>query len=73
MCERGSWRGFHTRYITDSLAVIEQCGSCGSYRAREIEHLPYVRDTEEDATVSDDGFENIPDPSDGDDESPWMG
>lgn len=48
MCERGSWRGFHTRYlktpdgVESPLVVIEQCTECNAYRARDLEDFPYV-------------------------------
>lgn len=42
MCNRGSWRGFHTRKISGTLCVIEQCTSCGDYRAKGIDDCTFV-------------------------------
>lgn len=48
MCKRGTWRGFHTRYlktpsdVESPLVVMEQCTECGSYRARNMDDVAYV-------------------------------
>lgn len=48
MCQRGRWRGFHTRYLKtpdgqeSPLVVMEQCTECSSYRARDLEGFPFV-------------------------------
>jgi len=71
MCERGTWRGFHTRYletpdgVESPLVVVEQCTECGSYRARDLEDFPYVQ-AEEKVKQSD----QLPDPQ-ADDGSVW--
>lgn len=60
MCDRGSWRGFHSRTINGTLAVMEQCTDCGAYRARAIEDCPFVQPTE--GAQSDTDSEPLPDP-----------
>lgn len=62
MCNRGTWRGFHTRYLktpdgVDSpLVVMEQCTECGSYRARNMNDVAYVDPgNEPKETASQDG------------------
>lgn len=72
MCNRGTWRGFHTRYLktpdgVDSpLVAMEQCTECGDYRALNIEGMQYV-DPENDA-------QGIPDDPQADDGgSVWGG
>lgn len=59
MCGRGSWRGFHSRKIDGRLAVMEQCTQCGNYRARAVDHCPFVeRDTSESTQPSGDASES---------------
>lgn len=71
MCARGSWRGFHTRVISGTLAAMEQCTQCGDYRARSIENCAFVegdearRGTQASERQSDE-LGDIPDPDSGD-------
>jgi hypothetical protein len=78
MCERGRWRGFHTRYlktpdgVESPLVVMEQCTECHSYRARNAEGLPYVDPRQEEARQSTDGDSiDIQDPEAEDGGSVW--
>lgn len=70
MCNRGSWRGFHSRYLKtpkghdDPLVIMEQCTECGSYRARDAEGLPYVAPDEQEEVRQDDGVPDSEEASD---------
>jgi hypothetical protein len=72
MCNRGSWRGFHSRYLKtpdgaeSPLVIMEQCTECRSYRARDAEGLPYVVPEQERQDDTE-----IPDPEDENGGSVW--
>jgi len=78
MCERGRWRGFHTRYlktpsdVESPLVVMEQCTECGSYRARDMEDFAYVRSQQQEEARQDDSDSiQIQDPEAEDGGSVW--
>lgn len=74
MCNRGDWRGFHTRHLEtpkgkeSPLVVMEQCTSCGDYRAKNIEGCAYVP---QDQKERRDSGPDMPDPESDDGGSVW--
>jgi len=77
MCNRGTWRGFHTRYLktpdgVDSpLVVMEQCTECGSYRARNMDDVAYVDPSSEPDEKESQRELDLDDPRDKDGGSVW--
>lgn len=77
MCNRGTWRGFHTRYLktpdgVDSpLVVMEQCTECGSYRARNMDDVAYVDPSNETNENESQRELDLDDPRDKDGGSVW--
>lgn len=77
MCQRGRWRGFHSRYLKtpkgqeSPLVIMEQCTECNSYRARNAEGIAYVVPDEQQEEARQES-ETLPDPDSGsNDGSVW--
>lgn len=75
MCNRGDWRGFHSRYLKtpngqeSPLVIMEQCTSCGDYRARDAEGIAYVVPDQRDEQRQNES--SLPDPEAEDGGSVW--